>query len=198
MRNFGTRWPEEKLRQAHTNKVRQWPVIKKERQEQEAIKASDPKVQKQLAQDIAFASKYHAYQARQDSLPKPEPIEKPTPEFIINHPPMGAPRMMRSDKWKTREVVTRYHALKDAIRAACKEAGYTLGGVLTIRFELPMPKSWTKIKRETMRGEPHQQKYDIDNCVKGFMDAFNEDDSHVHTIHASKVWADTGRIIITR
>jgi Holliday junction resolvase RusA-like endonuclease len=116
---------------------------------------------------------------------------------IIAHEPMGAPRMVQSDKWKGREVVLRYFALKDAVRAACLAQNYQMGGVLTIRFELSMPKSWSQKKRDQMRGKPHQQKPDIDNMGKAVADSFNEDDSHVHTMILSKVWADIGRIIIT-
>ena len=127
----------------------------------------------------------------------PVALPSPEPQVIIEHEPMGAPRMVQSDKWKGREVVTRYHAAKDAIRNACEAQGYRLAPILIVRFEISMPPSWSQKKRNELRGQPHQQKPDCDNCTKLCMDAFNEDDSHVHTIHASKVWADTGRIIIT-
>ncbi|UYZ60144.1 RusA family crossover junction endodeoxyribonuclease [Hymenobacter latericus] len=116
--------------------------------------------------------------------------------IVIEHEPMGAPRMTKSDKWKKRDVVVRYHALKDAIRAACATHGYTLGEAVALRFEIPMPAGWSKRKKEEMRGKPHQQRPDWDNLAKGFCDAFNVEDSHVHTAHITKVWADEGRIII--
>lgn len=105
--------------------------------------------------------------------------------------------MVQSDKWKRREPVVRYFALKDAIRAACAAVNYQMGGVLTVRFELSMPQSWSQKKRDSLRGQPHQQKPDVDNMGKAVADSFNEDDSHVHTMILSKVWADNGRIIIT-
>lgn len=117
---------------------------------------------------------------------------------IIEHEPMGAPRMVQSDRWRKRPVVLRYFALKDAVRAACAAQGYALGGELTVRFELSMPPSWPKKKKDAMRGQPHQQKPDWDNMAKAVCDAFNEDDSHVHTANVTKVWADVGRIVITR
>lgn len=118
-------------------------------------------------------------------------------QIIIEHEPMGAPRMVQSDKWKKREVVLRYFALKDAVRKACEAVGYKMGGTLTVDFELSMPKSWPQKKRDFLRGKPHQQKPDIDNMGKAVADSFNEDDSHVHTMRLSKTWADVGRIIIT-
>ena len=128
-----------------------------------------------------------------------EPIvlpHAPADTIVFDIAPMGAPRMVRSDKFNKREVVVRYHAFKDFIRARSASAGYTLGGVFRARFEIALPASWSKKKKEAMRGQPHQQKPDCDNIIKGICDAYNEDDSHVHTMIASKVWADTGRIII--
>jgi len=118
--------------------------------------------------------------------------------IVFDIEPMGAPRQVRSDKWKSppRPCIARYRVFKDYIRARSAEVGYELGGVLRVRFEISMPASWPKKKKEAMRGKPHQQKIDCDNGCKALMDAYNEDDSHVHTIIASKVWADTGRIII--
>lgn len=117
--------------------------------------------------------------------------------IIFDIDPMGAPRMTKSDTWKRRPVVVRYWAFKDAIRLISARHKYELGEALDVRFELPMPQGWRKKDKEAMRGKPHQQKPDVDNMAKAVMDAFKIDDSHVHTLKASKVWADKGRIIIT-
>ena len=45
-----------------------------------------------------------------------------------------------------------------------------------------------------MIGKPHQQRPDIDNLVKGLMDALLEEDSHIHTVYAKKIWAEKGSI----
>lgn len=103
---------------------------------------------------------------------------------------MGAPRLVRSDKWGKRPVVQRYHAYKDTIRLALPD--YELPAILKIEFRLPMSRSWSKKKWQSLAGQYHQQKPDIDNLVKGFMDAFHTDDAHVAVIHAGKYWCMDG------
>lgn len=105
--------------------------------------------------------------------------------------PMGAPRQVRSDVWRPREVVLRYRAYRDTIRA---QFSGDVPDDLRLRFHMAMPPSWSDKKRERMLGQPHRQKPDIDNLVKGFMDALLEDDSHVWRIFAEKVWSDGGGI----
>lgn len=55
-----------------------------------------------------------------------------------------------------------------------------------------MPKSWSKKKREEMDGKPMQQKPDIDNAVKGFVDSLfyqqEANDCEIWHISASKHW----------
>lgn len=67
---------------------------------------------------------------------------------------------------------------------------------LHICFQLAMPKSWSKKKRREMDFMPHQQKPDLDNLCKSVMDVFFENDSVVHEIHATKIWANKGMIAI--
>ena len=102
--------------------------------------------------------------------------------------------MVRSDKWNKRPVVARYHAYKDLLNLELP--GYELPEVLSIEFHIPMPKSWSDKKRINHLGMYHQQKPDIDNLVKGFMDAFHTDDAHVAVIHTGKYWSETGRIVL--
>lgn len=45
-------------------------------------------------------------------------------------------------------------------------------------------------------GQPHEQKPDIDNLVKGLLDALLKEDKGVHTIIASKSWAEHGSITV--
>lgn len=51
-------------------------------------------------------------------------------------------------------------------------------------------------KRAAMDGQPHQQKPDLDNLTKSLLDALFEDDSHIWDARTSKVWGETGMIII--
>lgn len=112
-------------------------------------------------------------------------------EYLIT--PMGKPRMTRSDKWKQRPEVLRYRAFKDEVRlnkVSLPESGYH------ITFVIPMPQSWSKKKKTEMNGKPHQQKPDKDNLEKALLDAIFEDDCLIWDGRVSKVWGETGKIII--
>lgn len=110
--------------------------------------------------------------------------------------PVPKPRMTRADAWKKRPAVVKYYEYKDELRRQAKEKGYTIGNTLDIIFHVPMPDSWSNKKKSAYMGTPHMQKPDIDNLLKGFMDALLEEDSHVHTVVAQKVWGETGKIIL--
>lgn len=116
--------------------------------------------------------------------------ERQTMNKVINVEPMGAPRLVRSDKWGKRPVVQRYHAYKDTIRLEL--GNYELPAVLKIEFHLPLSASWSARKKAAHYGQYHQQKPDIDNLVKSWMDAFHTDDAHVAVIHAGKYWCAEG------
>ena len=59
-----------------------------------------------------------------------------------------------------------------------------------------MPGSWSKKKKNLMENTAHRQRPDLDNMVKGLIDAVYKEDAIIHTIEASKLWAATGHIII--
>lgn len=112
-------------------------------------------------------------------------------EYLIT--PMGKPRMTRSDKWKQRPEVLRYRAFKDEVRlnkVSLPESGYH------ITFVIPMPKNWSKKKKAEMSGKPHQQKPDKDNLEKALLDAIFEDDCRIWDGRVSKIWGESGKIII--
>lgn len=101
--------------------------------------------------------------------------------------------MTQSDKWKMRPNVMRYRAYCDELRYLAGMWKVPAGG-MTIVFRLPMPRNWRKREKEARRGQPHQQKPDIDNLLKGFLDALCEDDSYVYDARAMKCWDDVGAI----
>lgn len=103
--------------------------------------------------------------------------------------------MTQKDRWANREVVARYWKYCDDLRLALP--GYELPHTLNIIFQLPMAKSWSKKKRIMFSGRHHQSRPDIDNLCKAFMDIWKLDDkgkklddSHVHTLIATKFWTD--------
>jgi Holliday junction resolvase RusA-like endonuclease len=105
--------------------------------------------------------------------------------FTIPVTPMGAPRQTQRDKWKKRPVVERYHAFRDVVRLTCNTKQYQLGEQVDVEFHLPIPKS----RKDLLSGEVHQEKPDLDNLLKAFMDCW-EQDKGVHTINAKKLWTD--------
>ena len=77
-----------------------------------------------------------------------------------------------------------------------KKDRYAIQERLEVKFYIPMPKSWSKKKKKTLWGHPHQQKPDIDNLAKAFMDCLCKEDSFVYRLKVSKYWAEEGKIII--
>ncbi len=110
--------------------------------------------------------------------------------------PMGKPRMTQRDKWKKRTVIQRWYEFKDSINAIAASEGYAVADRLDIVFYIPMPKSWSKKKKTEMYAKPHQQRPDIDNMIKGFMDALCQEDSYVWAVNAEKFWSYSGKIIV--
>jgi Holliday junction resolvase RusA-like endonuclease len=110
--------------------------------------------------------------------------------------PVPKPRLTQRDRWKQRPVVLRYHAYCDLLRFEWKNltSSKEVPEKLALKFNLPMPISWSKRKRDLMRGKPHQQRPDIDNLAKAVMDALCEDDSYVYALKAEKYWSDEGSI----
>jgi len=107
--------------------------------------------------------------------------------------PVSKPRQTRSDTWKKRPCVMRYRAFADKVRAAgikIPEAG------AHICFVLPMPKSWSKQRKQIMDGQPHQQTPDVDNLQKALMDSVYKNDSHIWDIRVTKIWGQKGKIKI--
>ena len=73
---------------------------------------------------------------------------------------------------------------------------FKLTEILDVDFYIPMPESWSKKKKESMCGKPHQNKPDLDNILKFIMDTLlPEGDQNVHTIVAKKLWDYEGKII---
>lgn len=112
-------------------------------------------------------------------------------KYKIN--PVAKPRMTRRDKWKERPSVVRYRAYKDELRARRISLPYA-GWHVT--FILPMPRSWPEKKKSEMDGQPHRQKPDVDNLMKGLMDAVFHEDCAVWDARVSKYWGREGAIIV--
>ncbi|MCP3681572.1 MAG: RusA family crossover junction endodeoxyribonuclease [bacterium] len=107
--------------------------------------------------------------------------------------PVPKPRQTRSDKWKKRPCVMRYRAFADEVRA--RGVKFPESGA-KITFLVPMPKSWSKQKKEIYNHQPHQQTPDLDNLVKALLDAIYSSDSGVYSFSVRKCWSYEGAIEI--
>ena len=114
--------------------------------------------------------------------------------MIIGVTPVPAPRMTKRDRWARRPAVLRYFQYRDELQAAWGER--EVPARLRLIFIMPMPKSWSNKKRLLMRGEPHQQKPDIDNLQKSVQDSLCTEDSFIYDVHATKFWGESGSLTI--
>ncbi len=126
--------------------------------------------------------------------------------MILEVAPFAKPRMTQRDRWAKRQIVKDYFAFRDTVKQEIKRLLALQNNndkksweELDICFFIPMPKSWSKKKRSAMAGTPHKQRPDLDNYIKGLLDALLEEDCKVWRLSARKIWVDTkGCITINR
>lgn len=114
----------------------------------------------------------------------------------------GRPRMTKTGHVYTPKETAAYES--EIRQAFLRQGGESFAGVpVSVRIEAdyPMPKSWSKRKREETRGTYADVKVDIDNLAKVIFDAGNgviwDDDKAIVVLIARKKWADTGGVEIT-
>lgn len=120
--------------------------------------------------------------------------------MIFDIIPMGAVRTTQASLWNPRSRA--YYAWKQQLFYLAKSQGYVLkpAEALSLRFLLPMPKSWSAKKKEAHRGQPCLSKPDLDNLIKAFQDTLAPDDAAVWQYgRMEKIWSDTGAVeVITK
>lgn len=96
--------------------------------------------------------------------------------------PSGLKRLMR---------IERYNEYKINLSAEAKRMRFTfpVQGA-SIKFFIPMPKTWRKFKRDTMHMVLHQSKPDIDNLTKALFDSLFEEDKTIAHYEVYKFWVD--------
>ena len=111
--------------------------------------------------------------------------------------PLPKPRMTSGDKANYRPVTQKYWAYKSELVQQANQADFTLPDSFVAIFYIAMPKSWSKKKRDEMRGKPHQQAPDLDNLQKGLADCLLPDnDTAIWFCISVKIWANTGSILV--
>lgn len=72
---------------------------------------------------------------------------------------------------------------------------------LDVQFYFPIPKTWSKKKKDGILDTPHIYKPDVDNLVKFICDVGNkilyEDDCIFAEINAKKLYGVTGKTVFT-
>lgn len=127
---------------------------------------------------------------------KPPKMRQNEIHFAVE--PVAAPRMTRSDQWKTgdkkRPIVRKYHAYCDQLRLLAKKQDFVLPDSFAVTFIIRMPASWSKRKKQLMDSKPMRQTPDLDNLCKGFCDCLREQDKEIHQMVARKIWGYEGGI----
>lgn len=101
--------------------------------------------------------------------------------------------MTQRDRWAKRPAVLRYFSFCDEVRA--KGVKLPTDGYHLILL-VPMPKSWSKKKKAELLGTPHIQRPDKDNLEKAVLDAILDEDCEIWDGRVTKLWAETGQIIV--
>ena len=99
------------------------------------------------------------------------------------------------NRGKPSAAARRYQAFRT--ECAWKKVWQPTPGDICV-FTLAMPKSWSRRKRDELAGEPHEQKPDADNLVKGLIDAVYQEDKGVWGVEGYKFWNYAGSITIIR
>lgn len=123
------------------------------------------------------------------------PIGKPrmtrtTGRMMAQKNPPRDPKML--SKWRS---LKRYKAFCDELKLRRVSIPESNAHVV---FVLPMPPSWSQVKKDAHRGRPHRQKPDKDNLEKALLDALLIEDCGVWDSRITKVWGDHGAILIGR
>jgi Holliday junction resolvase RusA-like endonuclease len=119
--------------------------------------------------------------------------DHPKSRFVVPGPPMPAPRMTQSDRWKKRPCVLRYFEYRDRIQQVVGDLP-TVPPVITLEFHIAMPeKSWSKKKMAAMNGMQHCQRPDADNFCKACLDSLFLNDGGVSDLTIRKRWCYAGQ-----
>lgn len=114
---------------------------------------------------------------------------------------------VRSNKNSWSDRTKDYHAKMNHLRLLIWDdkqqiIDSLIDGYYILTFIIPMPKSWSKKKKEKMNGTHHQQTPDTDNLYKAFTDTVfykrNENDSHIWDITGRKFWGEEWLIIFEK
>lgn len=108
--------------------------------------------------------------------------------------PMPAPRLTHQGRFTKR--AKEYFKYKNFLWVYCTTNDFQLSEKVRITFYMEIPKSITKKEKTKRLGNPHKQRPDLDNLVKGVWDGLAKEDGYIHYLECSKFWAEEGKIVI--
>ena len=115
-------------------------------------------------------------------------------EFDID--PIGKVRMVRSDAYKKRPIVTKYWSVKEVVKMIANKNKFTLPETFWLFSIKKMPDSWSAKKRLCMVNTPCKVKPDADNSLGSIMDFLCPKDQVIWDVRCTKIWGLKGKIII--
>lgn len=96
-----------------------------------------------------------------------------------------------NDYVNRRNQILRYFKYKRAVKEEALEQRFVLPEEgAWIKFYMPMPKSWSKKKRNEKCFTQHKSMPDADNLIKALFDSLFNDDSRISDYRATKFWYD--------
>lgn len=96
--------------------------------------------------------------------------------------PSGLKRLMRLEK---------YNEYKIDLLTEAKKNHFVLPPTgLHVSFFIPVPRTWSKKKKNAHHGMIHQSKPDIDNLTKAFLDSLVAEDKFIGNITITKRWVN--------
>jgi Holliday junction resolvase RusA-like endonuclease len=121
-----------------------------------------------------------------------------TVEFEIPMTAIGKPRMTKRDRWAKRKCVVNYFAWANNMRLlAPMDKLPVFPKIIDIIAWMPMPKSWSRKKRELKDAMLHDEKPDWDNIGKAVCDVLFGEDKFIGCGSVRKYWHNgEGKVFI--
>lgn len=96
--------------------------------------------------------------------------------------PAGLKRLLRLE---------RYNEYKLSVSALAKQKKFEFPGYgASIKFFLPVPKTWKKYKKEQMHMRFNMARPDLDNLLKALKDSLLHEDKEIAHYEAAKYWVN--------
>ena len=123
-----------------------------------------------------------------------------THQFDINPVPAARPRVSRWSTYYPKKY-TRFKKEMEALTGELDTTPCENLVVVSLRFKIKIPQSWSKKKRLERENTYCNNNSDIDNYIKAMLDSLNGvyfiDDRQVVEVFASKKYSNEPRILFT-